>query len=370
MQGMFELKDRAWEKDYFMSALPEPLRGPEVPIDITGDIVSNDQPMTFYNKYGAILPSEDSPIVVGSPADGIAYQLRDADVEGALFFNSGLELQNAQFTVNALRLAVRLQEFYELNMRVGNRYKEMIVGHFGVFTPDYRLDRPQYLGGSKFPLQISQVLQQNAQEADGGSLGTASAESPLGSVAGHGIAGQSIFQFEEEFYEHGWIIGLMSVRPRIVYMSQGLHRKFTRMDPLDYYWEKFAHLGEQDIKMRELIYRPFDQLSSGVNADTLSESNNEVFGYQDRYSEYKYYENQINGEFLDTLDYWHLGLKFPTEYSRRPRLNKEFVHINYSADDLSRVFAYTGEDFDQLLCQIQFNITNVLPMPIFGIPKL
>ena len=368
IKNMFSLRNRAWEKDYFMSALPEPQRGPDVPIEITGDIVNNDEPMTFYNKIGAIMPTMDSPIVVGEPGDGISYELMDSDVKGALFYNSGLELQNAQFTVNSLRLAVRLQEFYELNMRVGNRYKEMIVGHFGVFTPDYRLDRPQYLGGSKFPLQISQVLQTNAQSVDPGDGTSPSGGSPLGSMAGHAIAGQSIFQFKESFYEHCWVIGLLSIRPRVSYMSQGLHRQFTRFDVLDYYWEKFAHLGEQDVKMKELLYRP-SSTSNGLVVN-LDEANNEVFGYQDRYSEYKYYENQIQGEFLDTLDYWHLGLKFDTFYPARPQLNDSFVHINYSGDDMDRIFAYQDPTFDQFLLQIQFNINNILPMPIFGIPKL
>ena len=371
---LFSVRHRCWEKDYFTSALPEPQRGPDVPIEIQGtaSIVSDGYAFSLYDINGSGV--NGAPIVVdetntNTPRFGLT-QGNVNDAGRLLYGNQGLKvdfgLQNAYFTVAQLRNAVKLQEFYELNARVGSRYKEMIVGHFGVFTPDYRIDRPQYLGGSKFPLQISQVLQTNAQDS---SSVSPDSESPLGSMAGHGIAGQSIFQFDEEFYEHGWIIGVMSIRPRSSYMNQGLHRKFTRFDRLSYYWEKFSHIGEQEINKCEL---KVDWNYSDTTAIPITPEDTGTFGYQDRYSEYKFHNNTVSGDFLDTLDYWHLGRKF----DKVPPLNHQFVSVglwqgqNFGENSLNRVFAYTDNDVNHFLCQIQFDVTAKRSIPIFGVPRL
>ena len=377
-RNIFKLKYRAWEKDYFTSALPEPQRGPDVsiPIDINADVNFNyyagdtklktDNPEWFNS-------SESSPLTmtqINGSGDGklnfeetqyLSYKTIGIDNSDQL----SVQISGINSTINDLRMALRLQEFYELSARVGNRYKEMIVGHFGVFTPDYRIDRPQYLGGSKFPLQISQVLQTSA---------TQSTEQPLGDMAGHGISGSSNFMFNEEFYEHGYIIGIMSILPRSSY-HQGLHRKFTRFDRLDHYWEKFSHLGEQEVKNKELY---FDYMSNGVNVPGEPNRNDGTFGYQSRYSEYKYIANHLHGDFKTTLNYWHLGRRF----SRLPQYGNEFItcsadSILYGSDpsfnqehNLNRIFAYQGTDFDHFLCQVHFDVKAVRPMPIFGVPRL
>ncbi len=368
----FYLHYRAWEKDYFTSALPEPQRGPDVaiPLDISAQITYTGDGFTKLDVAGGNEPTYDGdPVLIGIP------NLRDAVLfpdNGSALYNSininnadqlGLQVAEINSTINDLRMAIRLQEFYELSARVGNRYKEMIVGHFGVFTPDYRIDRPQYLGGSKFPLQISQVLQTSQ---------TNNTSQPLGDMAGHGISGSANFQFNEEFYEHGYIIGIMSIIPRSAY-QQGLPRKFTRFDRLDHYWEKFAHLGEQEVKNKEIYFDFVDE-----NVPNVENNNDGTFGYQSRYSEYKYIPSSVHGSFKTDLNYWHLGRRF----SRLPTLGHEFIRVkadsslygasaeNNTAHNLNRIFAYQGTDFDHFLCQIHFDIKSVRPMPIFGVPRL
>ena len=375
-RNIFKLKYRAWEKDYFTSALPEPQRGPDVaiPIDVDSVVTFKNQGVTRAWTEKTYTSSDTFNVV----ADGSLinnnreFMLKPGDSD--ILTNSlridnsdqlSIQISGINSTINDLRMALRLQEFYELSARVGNRYKEMIVGHFGVFTPDYRIDRPQYLGGSKFPLQISQVLQTSA---------TQDTMQPLGDMAGHGISGSSNFMFKEEFYEHGYIIGIMSILPRSSY-QQGLHRKFTRFDRLDHYWEKFSHLGEQEVKNKELY---FDFMPNGENVPGEPNRNDGTFGYQSRYSEYKYIANHVHGDFKTSLNYWHLGRRF----SRLPQYGNEFITCYadsslYGTDpsfnqehNLNRIFAYQGTDFDHFLCQVYFDVKAVRPMPIYGVPRL
>lgn len=380
---MMRYFNRALEKDYFTSALPQPQRGPDVPIPFkatldvqptykdpylpTTQVINGEigfDGMEQLDKFGYLRRGShpyDIAIVTGQQTvsndvegntvvhngDDLAFvRIATDDVANNLTVN---QIGQMSATINDLRFAIRLQEFYELSARVGNRYKEMIVGHFGVFTPDYRLDRPQYLGGIKTPLRISQVLQTSETN-----------ETALGDMAGHGISAGQGFMFDFTAYEHGWLYILVSILPRTSYY-QGMPRWLTREDRLDYYWDKFANLGEQEVKQGELFY----------NFDTPSgpdEENDVTFGYQSRYSELKYMNNRVLGDFQGNLDYWHLAQKLDI---RTAILSNAFVTGQYG--NYNRIFAYgTNQSklVDPFLCDFKIDMTGSLPMPIFGVPKL
>lgn len=369
--ALMTLRRRAWEKDYFTSALPFAQKGEPVPIDITSGAstvtfrangnpgiwrlangaswtASNlqGQPEVQLNNHGFSVGLGDSvprgaSFVEGPPTssggrtfDAVAY-----DPNGTL----NAQLNDVNFTVNQLREANALQRWLEAAARFGSRYKEIILGHFGVVSPDSRLDRPEYLGGGKSPVQIGEVLQSSAsvdgQTAQGNPAGTASAVSVT-------------HQFTKTFTEHGYIIGIMSVMPRTAY-QQGLPRHFQRTLREDYYWPLYAHLGEQEVYNSELYATP----------ENINDKSG--FGYQARYAEYKYSPSEVHGEFRGSLDYWHLGRIF----ANQPQLNEQF--IKFQPDN--RIWAVNSgpdgnEIVEHLYVQLYHNCRALRPMPKFGTP--
>lgn len=357
-QDIFDLHYRAKEKDYFTSALPEPQRGIDVKIPMAGSVsIEANDSIKFWGSNGEFVAGDvGKNVQVTDVANGLAeVGLSDDSTTYSLVYVDGLRGKIDETTITAnindLRYAMRLQEFFELSARVGNRLNEVILGNFGTVVPDFRLDRPQYLGGMKFPLQISQVLQTSE-----------SSSTPLGDMAGHGIAGAENFIFDESFYEHGYIIGIFSIMPRTSYY-QGCRRMHTKMSRFDYFWDKFAHLGEQDIYNYELY---FDWTDRGD-----SRPMNGTFGYQSRYVEYKYRNNAIKGDFVGTLKYWHLAEDLTNATAN---LSEDFVTIEpkdlTGADGYNRIFAVTDNDFDHFYCQHRFKVSASRPMPIFGTPYL
>ena len=222
---------------------------------------------------------------------------------------------------------------------------------FGVKSSDARLQRPEYLGGSVQNMVISEVLA-TAETIEEGSV-----VNPVGQMAGHGISvgGSRVLRYFCE--EHGWIIGLISVMPDTAYM-QGIHRKFFKADPLEYYIPQFAHIGEQEILNKEIYYSTED--SDAVNDGT--------FGYIPRYSEYKFENSRVAGDFRDTLDYWHLARKFET----RPQLNQEFIYpqFNVVESPFDRIFAVDSQVADTLYCHVLNKIKAVRRMPKYGSPMI
>lgn len=318
---------RCWEKDYFTSALPWPQRGPDVNIPISSDPADNPGIIRNQGTGGS------------AGATGNLYQdaggyLRGASIPSELLNIKAID-EEIQFTMNEFRTSNALQRWLEKQARGGYRYIETILSHFGVKSSDTRLQRPEYLGGGKSPVVISEVLNT-----------TGTVDAPQGAMAGHGIATGSSNSFNYKAEEHGWIIGIMSVMPRTAY-QQGLNRKWTRVTKLDYYWPEFANLGEQEIKSRELYFK-----NEAADSDT--------FGYQQRYAEYKYEQDSVHGEFRDTLDFWHMGRIFST----RPALNADFVKANPT----ERIFAVAGGD--KLWCQLYCDIKAKRPMPFFSNPSL
>ena len=231
----------------------------------------------------------------GGTADLSSVNVSDATgaIPASTHLDASVDFSNASsVTINDLRRSIKLQEWLE-KMLV-----EVLVilsrsSHFGVKSSDARLQRVEFLGGGKTPVMISEVLQTSAAFDVTPEVST----TPLASMAGHGISVGSTHEFTRFFEEHGLVLGIMSVMPKTAY-QQGTPRMFTKFDKFDYYFPEFAHLGEQEIKNKEL-YTTDDQAY-----------NEGTFGYTPRYAEYKYRESRVCGDFRDQLNYWHLGRIF------------------------------------------------------------
>lgn len=338
------VKNRAWQHDYFTSCLPWAQKGDAVTIPI-GEFT--DVPIEYVNNGWSTTRDADN----GSARNlsGMYSQTIGTNVgiltDSSSTFNvaidnsNNLKAKTSELTaeaadINSLRRAFRLQEWLERNARGGTRYIESILAHFGVKSSDARLQRPEYLGGSKGKMVISEVLS------------TAETTAPVGQMAGHGISVSGGNEFQYNVEEHGWIIGLISVTPDTAY-QQGLHRSLNKFDRLDFYWPTFANIGEQEVTAKEIY-------ASSTFGDT-------VFGYVPRYAEYKYMNSRVAGEMKTSLDYWHLGRIFAEE----PNLNGDFI----SCEPSTRIFAVEDPEVDNIYAHIFNNIKAIRKMPKYGTPS-
>lgn len=346
---LLSIRRKNWELDYFTSALPFAQRGEAIPIPMSGTLSYDDSGTTILRKpiasgvgsarqslnfNGASNTSKDGDMV--SLSSGVAEQV---NVDNS----SNLRLSSGEATINDLRTAYRIQRWLENNARAGSRYIEQIMSHFGVRSSDARLQRPEFLGGGQTPVVISQVLQ-NSESTD---------TAPLGDMAGHGVAVGKTHKFKKFFEEHGFIIGVCCVVPRTNYMN-GMPRKYSRDNRLDYYFPEFAGLGEQEVLNKEV----YMDISTPTNEDT----ENARFGYQQRFSEYRYIPSTIHGDFKSSLSYWHLGRVF----SSQPALNSDFV----TCSPRNNIFAVQDENIHHLWFEMYNKVIAKRPLPKFAIPSL
>lgn len=331
---VLRVRYRAWEKDYFTSARPNAQKGNPVNF------------ITARFQYGdGTLPPDNSNVITNQVG------VSGPDPAVRLSANSLGDLEFANASVQDLRRAEAIQSYLERLQRTGNRYREYLAGIWGVVSSDARIDIPEYLGGGKTPVVISEVLTTTNQD------NTTTDDNVAGELYGHGVGVANNHGFKRSFEEHGFVIGIMSVVPKAGY-SEGLSRMFTRSDRFDYYVPDLALIGEQAIKNQEVGFNLSDPENAAMEQD---------FGYQQRYAEYKYpCKENLAGDMRYSLDYWHLNRQLGTA----PNLTSTFVQCREGEDNLNRIFNVIDSVPDTMFVQCYHKIDAIRPIPYRSIPDL
>ena len=355
----YKLLKRAKRHDYFTSALPWPQKGPSVEISATSGTYSplvyigrgnsstagqinlpEGQRVTFGNYYkgGDVTGTISYLSVPTTGNDPIPLVTHPGGAPGV---QTEVGIANTAVSINDLRQAFQIQKFYEKWARGGSRYTETLRVMFNVISPDARLQRPEYLGGTHSRVNVVPTAQTSSTDS----------VSPQSNLSAFGVLGDSAHGFNKSFVEHGYVIGLCCLRADITY-QQGLNRMWSRRKLFDFYWPTLAHLGEQVVYNREIY-------AQGTADD------NGVFGYQERYAEYRYKPSMITGKLRSTdpqsLDVWHLAQKFDS----LPKLNQDFIEEN---PPINRVIAVQNEP--QFFADFWFDLKTFRPMPVFSVPGL
>lgn len=392
----YTLRKRAKRHDYFTSALPWPQKGPSVDVGLTGNApivgfgkdhswtvtssLSNSSSSNSWQfgldkgaGFQAYLDAKgptgvnmaqvlqhksesgwSEVVVQNSTGDqlrnissirgtnGSFYELNKAHLYPDEGFSPYADLSGVSaITINDLRQAFQIQKFYEKWARGGSRYTETLRVMFNVISPDARLQRPEYLGGTHSRVNVVPTAQTSSSDS----------VSPQSNLSAFGVLGDSAHGFNKSFVEHGYVIGLVCLRADITY-QQGLNRMWSRRQLFDFYWPTLAHLGEQVVYNKEIY-------AQGTTED------NGVFGYQERYAEYRYKPSLITGKLRSTdaqsLDVWHLAQKFDA----LPKLNQDFIEEN---PPINRVIAVQNEP--QFFADFWFDLKTSRPMPVYSVPGL
>jgi hypothetical protein len=343
----YVLLRRGKRYDYFTSCLPWPQKGPAVdlPLGTAAPVLYDStvtDPVIIRSAATGAIPgasSLENRATTGYLAGVGGGVERVIDPNGTLY--ADLSTATAA-TINQLRQAFQIQKLYERDARGGTRYIEVIRSHFGVISPDARLQRPEYLGGGSSPIQVNPVPQTSSTD------GT----SPQANLAAYGTSTAINHGFTKSFTEHCLILGFVSVRADLNY-QQGLNRMFSRQTRWDFYWPALSHIGEQGVLNKEIY------------ADGSS-NDDDVFGYQERFAEYRYKPSQVTGFFRSndaaTLDSWHLA----QDFASLPALNADFIVENPPVDRIKAL----GDDYPDFLFDSYFDLKCARPMPVYSVPGL
>lgn len=350
--GHFPLRRRGKRHDYFTSCLPNPQRGEALPLPLglTAPITGIGVNSTAYESSTDITPYQTGDTAGNPSGDYKAWRRTDSVINYIQMTDASPSFpevyadlsQATGATINSLRDAITVQQFMELEARGGTRYTEIVQSMFGVTSPDFRLQRPEYIGGGSAPVNISSVPQTSE-------TGTTA----QGNLAAFGTVSANGGGFTYSATEHGIILGLCSIRADLTY-QRGLHRSFSRSTRYDFYWPTFANLGEEAVLNKEIYM------------GTVASENEEVFGYQEAWADYRYKPSLVTGKFRSedpqSLDVWHLSEDFG---STRPTLSDNFIQDDPPID---RVVAVTNEP--EFIMHCYFNYISARPMPVYSVPGL
>lgn len=363
-----DLLRACWQRDYYTQAQPSPQKGPEVSIGLGGsapvvgtgktiglECLGTTGSAIMTNALGSGSTEGNAPRFLRATGDGLGTPVgtpvgtsgtqwgpnrtvglsQNAELSGVIADLS----QTSAVTINALRYASAVQQFQEANALTGNRYPEFIPSLYGCYCPDSSLQRPQYIGGMKSPMVISEVLQTSSTNS----------ESPQGNMAGHGVSAGISPEIRFHAREFGYLMCLMTIRPKTAYF-QGIPRFMSRETRYDYALPIFSHIGAAGIKNKEIF-------ATGTAED------DKIFGYTLRDDDYRFIPNIVTGQMTKTLDYWTAARKF----AEAPKLNSKFVE----SDPTTRIFAVEdAQNSDHIVFQIAHHIKALRPLPKQGVPGM